>query len=320
MKAFDSRTSAAPAQRMEGSRSQMPPAFNPTTSETQDHAAPDSLQHLEEEGMDLQEKTQPELTAINELSAPLNGEAEDVLTEEMMTMNLAQFPHKVIRTFKYGGVQFYVIDVGGDENAHSRTILNPTITMLTKLDTHDYQKHPATKTVRLYIGDYKAMRSFADANPQLPYRNWKEQFCRNLYSGENIRKTKDSGMVYYEEADRVAQGFVSSFHDRSRPLEKQSNHYAAFMDMSQIDQYGVDSTDPLIKQAYDLALFIAHEGTHTLNKDAKHTDGLMEKGVPRRNLEAKYGTTNPQTGKREVDLVKYVEKVKELLQEFGKPY
>ncbi len=320
MKAFDSRTSTAPAQRMEGSRSHMPPAFNPTASETQDHSAPDSLQHLEEDGVDLQEKTSEEQITVSKLSEALHGQAEDVLTEDALTMNLSNIPKGIIRTFKFGGVQFLVYDVGGDENAQTRRALGATITLLKQMDTHDYKKQPARKFVRLFIGDYKAMRAFADANPQLPYKNWKEQFTARRYSGQQFTYTEDNGQVIPFTASTIAQGFVSSFHDRSRPLEMQNRHYAAFLDMSQIDRFGINTKDPLVKQAMDLAWIIAHEATHTLTKDGDHAGGLMTAGGVRSSLESDATVKDPKTGKETIDLDKYFDLVKELMKEFGKPF
>lgn len=326
MKAFGSPTIQSPVQRLEGGVSMMPPEFNPTALETEtqspnttEHSTPDTLKHLEEEGVNLQEKSESELTAIDQLSRSLEGMEEDVLTENALTMNTSNIPMGVIRTFKFGGVQFVVNDVGGDKNAQSRKALWATITLLKQIDKHDYKKNPARKVVRLFIGDYKAMKAFADANPQLPYQNWKEQFTARKYSGNQFTYTDNSQVIPFT-ASTLAQGFVSSFYDRSRPLEAQSKHYAAFLDMSQVDKFGINPKDPLVKQAMDMAWIIAHEATHTLTKGGHHDDGLMSAGGCRDALEYEAKVKDPKTGKEKIDLDKYFDLVKKLLKEFGKPF
>lgn len=326
MKAFGSPTTQSPIQRLEGGVSMTPPEFNPTALETEtqsqdttEHSTPDSLQHLEEEGVNLKESSEPELTTLDQLSRSLEGMEEDVLTEKAMTMNTSNIPMGVIRTFKFGGVQFLVYDVGGDKNAQSRKALGATITLLKQIDKHDYKKQPASKLVRLFIGDYKAMRAFADTNPQLPYHDWKEQFTARKYSGNQFTY-KYEGQVIPFTAGTIAQGFVSSFYDGSRPIEAQSKHYAAFLDMSQVDKFGINPKDPLVKQAMDMAWIIAHEATHTLTKDGGHDDGLMSAGGTRHYMEFEATVKDPKTGKEKIDLDKYFDLVKKILKEFGKPY
>lgn len=340
---FESKSPSVQRLEISGNASTMaPPSFDLAASPVQAKAEsgqqenasenPEAVANeaLKEQGMESAGLEQEEGLAIGKLTQVLSGDGLDVMTEQSMPMKAADRPIGTITKFRFGGVNFRVIDVGGDEKARSRSLLSRAIMLLHAMDKHDYRKHKATKTIRLYIGDYKAMVAYAQANPQLPYQKWAKEFRARTYSG-NKYTWKYKSQVVPHTAATVAQSFVSTMYDPRMSPEEQRGHLASFLDMSQVDKFTIKKNDRMLKQIIDLALLIAHEATHTLTKTGGHRSGgthLMEEGGSTSNvvdpnewvLEDEAMVTDPKTGKQKLDMNKYLELAEKLFRQFGKEY
>lgn len=315
----------------------MPPGFNPTASAVQRTTESSSEQlnaeetsqlteeNMQEQGLQAGDMEQTEQFAFGKMNEALDGQSLNAMTEQSMPLMQSSIPGKLIKIFYFKGVQFLVIDVGGDENARSREVLNQSIRYMEWLNQKYFADMKPRRRVRMYIGDYRKMKAFAQANPQLPYREYMTNFNREHFGDPWTGKT-DNGQLVPKEGARIAQSFVKAHFVPEFSDKKQRNHNAIFMEMSRIDRWGLEASDPYLKQILDLAMIIGHEGTHTLTKDGGHTGGfdeghLMEAGGPWGHLASLCKVTDPKTGKETIDMEKYMVMVKDLfVKQFGTRY
>lgn len=313
----------APIQRLEagdGGKSMTPPEFNLTAGST-DQEEPElaAQKNMEEQGQNTDNMEQGEQLAMGKMSQSLSGESESVMTKDSLPLPPSQLPPKIYNIFNFKGVRFVVYDVGGDKKANSRKVLGQAIALLRSYDPVDAKKQKPTKTVRLYIGDYKAMRAYIKASPKLPYDVWLSAISKYSFGKPFAEFDKDGNNNSYNPST-AGTSFVPTYASKVVSLEKQRKHYAAFIDMSQSDKFFVDAKDPLLKQAADLAYIIAHEGTHTLLKQGSHGTDLMADGGALDLAVQKATKTDPKTGKQKLDIKVYMDEVFKMLAQFGKKY
>lgn len=261
----------------------------------------------------MENREASEQQVLGKLSLALDGADGELMTPERMPLDASTLTGFTTKNFRFGGVNFELIDVGGDWQAESRRLLYGAIMLMGIYDQHDYQKQPATRKVRFYFGDFQAMAAYTKAHTELPYQEWSKKFTPTMFGG---------GLT----ATTWGLSFVSHYFDRRNQFthDMQRNHHAFFVEASQMEENGTEKKFSDYKKALDLILTILHEATHTLSRNGGHkTDSghLMHDGGPRHYLEYECTTFDPKTGKEiAFDEAKYRQKVLEVLEQFGKRF